>query len=93
MQPSLTPSAPCQPTVGGSSERSYVTTVSASVSGSYWVERKVPGGAEPGAASWPPDSLFTISLLQNGASLPQIHLLFFGLKWDWGPGGYLSLGL
>lgn len=77
MQPSLTPPAPCQPTVVASSWHSYVTTV----------------GAEPGAAPWPLDSLFTISLLQNGALLPQIRLPFFGLKWDWGPGGYLSLGL
>lgn len=51
------------------------------------------GGAEPGADSWPLDLLFTISLLQNGTSPPQIRLPFFGLKWDWGPGGHLSLGL
>lgn len=47
MQPSLTPAAPCQPTVVTSSRRSYVTAVSASVS-----ERKVSGGTEPGVASW-----------------------------------------
>lgn len=78
MQPSLTPPALRQPTVVASSWRSYAT---------------VAGGAEPGANSWPLDLLFTISLLQNGTSPPQIRLPFFGLKWDWGPGGHLSLGL